>query len=82
MVRVGRRLPVWSVVLLLAGVTASAPAQDKAPGRMNAAPPDERRARVEEALRLSGLTADLAAIRTRLFGYLDTDQTGDETSGG
>jgi hypothetical protein len=79
MMRLRRRAPAWTVVLLLAGVTASTPAQDKAPGRPNAAPPDERSARVEEALRQSGLKAGLTAIRTRLVGYLDTDQTDDET---
>jgi hypothetical protein len=87
MARVGRRLPVWSAVLLLAGVTASAQAQDEAPGRVKAGPPDERNMRVpderslrvDEALRLSDLKADLAAIRTRLLGYLDANQTSHET---
>ena len=72
--RLGRRVPLWTVVLLLAGVAASASAQDKAPGHLNADLLDERRARVEEALRLSDLKTDLAAIRTRLLGYLDADQ--------
>ena len=79
MVRVGRRLPLWSVVLLLAGVFAPAHAEDKAPGRVRAAPPDEGSLRVNEALGLSDLKADLAAIRTRLLGYLDANQTSYET---
>lgn len=70
--RLGRRVPLWTAVLLLAGVAASA--QDKAPGRLNADLLDERRARVEEALRLSDLKTDLAAIRARLLGYVDADQ--------
>jgi len=72
--RLGRRAPLWTAVLLTAALTGPASAQDRAPGRMNADSPDERRVRVEEALRLSDLKADLAAIRTRLLGYLDADQ--------
>src|SRR3979411_767845 len=40
---------------------------------------DERSLRVNEALRLCDLKADLAAVRTRLLGYLDANQTSHET---
>lgn len=82
MVRGGRVMPLWAVVLLLAALTEAAQAQDKAPVRPRAAPPDERSVRVDEALRLSHLKAHLAAIRARLLGYLDPEQTNSETRQG
>jgi len=78
MVRLGRVMPLWAVILLLAALTEAAQAQDKAPVRPRAAQPDERSARVDEALRLSHLKAYLATIRARLLGYLDPEQTNSE----
>lgn len=79
MVRCGRVMPVWMVVVLLAAFTQAAQAQDNAPARPGATSYDERSMRVGEALRLSHLTACLAAIRARLLGYLDADQATHET---
>jgi len=58
-------------VLLLAGAATPALAQDKS--RARPAPVDEKDARVDEALRLSGTSVQLGAVRSRLKKVIDDD---------
>ena len=58
-----------------ARTTASAQAQDKGRAREKAlpAPPDDRGARVDEAMRASGIRSHLALVRIRMKQILDGD---------
>ena len=73
MMRCDRGVFLWAAALLLAGLTAGAHAQDKGRGRPKPAPVDEKSARVDEALRLSGMSVQLGAVRGRLKKVIDDD---------
>lgn len=76
-----RRSALFLIAALLvlgfadAGTTASAQAQDKGRGRDKAspAPPDDKGARVDEAMRVSGIRSHLALVRIRMKQILDED---------
>ena len=76
-----RRSALFLIAALLvlgfadAGATASAQTPDKGRGRNKAspAPLDERGARVDEAMRLSGIRSHLALVRIRMKQILDED---------
>jgi hypothetical protein len=69
------RLAAFSLatVLLLSGAIVPAHAQDKGRARPKTAPVDEKSARVDEALRLSGMPVQLGAVRGRLKKVIDDD---------
>lgn len=68
-----RGVVLWVAALLLAGLTTVAHAQDKGRARPKPAPVDEKSARVDEALRLSGMSVQLGAVRGRLKRVIDDD---------
>jgi len=76
-----RRAALFLIAALLvlgfadAGAAASAQAQDKGRGRDKAspAPPDDKGARVDEAMRVSGIRSHLALVRIRMKQILDED---------
>ena len=71
---------LWIAALLVLGLadldfTGRAQAQDKGRTRQKAPPllPDDRSARVDEALRISGIRSHLALVRARMKQILDDD---------
>ncbi len=71
MMRRGHGVLLWAAALLLAGLTAAAHAQDKGRARPKPAPVDEKSGRVDEALRVSGMSVQLGAVRGRLKKVID-----------
>jgi hypothetical protein len=73
MSRLARLATLSLTTFLLAGAALPAQAQDKSRARPKPAPVDEKSARVDEALRLSGMSVQLGAVRGRLKKVIDDD---------
>lgn len=73
MTRLRLVVPLWAIVLLLAGVIGVTHAQDKGRAREKPAPRDDKTLRVDEALRLSNMSVQLGAVRFRLKKVIDED---------
>ena len=73
MSRLARSATLSLAVFLSAWAALPAKAQDKSRARAKPAPVDEKSARVDEALRLSGMPVQLGAVRGRLKKVIDDD---------
>jgi len=77
MSRPARMAALLLTAFLLGAATMPAQAQDKSRVRARAAPVDQKSAAIDEALRLSGIRTELAALRERLTRVLESDYRAD-----